>query len=225
MSLYDHLTEFVKWSYNCLMPRAFNELEQADIEERLRQAGRQLFAAQGVAKTSVENLAKAAGIAKGSFYKFYKNKELLFFELLEEIQNEIRAPMLQVPGVLTTRSKDEFEEVVRGVFDALDNDPFIRLMGKERELRTIMRRVPPNRLQEHQRDDQAFIDELIESWNTKAQPPTKEQVAACLTVLVLLSLQKEFIGPRLLPYALENAVNNFSACLFDDVRSGKDVGG
>lgn len=68
------------------MPRAFDESERAGITRRLRQAGRRLFAAQGVVKTSVENLTAAAGIAKGSLYKFYLNKELLFFELLEESQ-------------------------------------------------------------------------------------------------------------------------------------------
>ena len=62
------------------MPRAFDDSEQAEITERLKQAGRELFAVQGVVKTSIEELTVAAGIAKGSFYKFYENKETLFFE-------------------------------------------------------------------------------------------------------------------------------------------------
>ena len=81
------------------MPRAFNDREERQIRARLRKDGRKLFAARGVLKTSIEEIARSAGIAKGSFYKFYGSKELLFFELLEETQNEIRAPMLdETPG-------------------------------------------------------------------------------------------------------------------------------
>ena len=34
-------------------------------------------------KTSVDQLTKAVGIAKGSFYKFYESKEMLFFAVLD----------------------------------------------------------------------------------------------------------------------------------------------
>ena len=40
-------------------------------------------------KTSVEQLTKAVGIAKGSFYKFYESKEMLFFAVLEGIHAEL----------------------------------------------------------------------------------------------------------------------------------------
>ena len=36
-------------------------------------------------KTSVDQLTKAVGIAKGSFYKFFESKEMLFFAVLENI--------------------------------------------------------------------------------------------------------------------------------------------
>ena len=40
-------------------------------------------------KTSVDQLTKAVGIAKGSFYKFYESKEILFFAVLEDIHAEL----------------------------------------------------------------------------------------------------------------------------------------
>ena len=40
-------------------------------------------------KTSVDQLTKAVGIAKGSFYKFYESKEMLFFAVLEGIHSEL----------------------------------------------------------------------------------------------------------------------------------------
>ena len=43
----------------------------------------------GMKKTSVEQLTKAVGIAKGSFYKFYESKEMLFFAVLENVHSEL----------------------------------------------------------------------------------------------------------------------------------------
>ena len=40
-------------------------------------------------KTSVDQLTKAVGIAKGSFYKFYESKEMAFFAVLESIHSEL----------------------------------------------------------------------------------------------------------------------------------------
>lgn len=40
-------------------------------------------------KTSVDQLTRAVGIAKGSFYKFYESKEMLFFAVLEGIHSEL----------------------------------------------------------------------------------------------------------------------------------------
>lgn len=42
-------------------------------------------------KTSVEQLTEAAGITKGSFYKFFPSKELLFFAVPENIHMETYA--------------------------------------------------------------------------------------------------------------------------------------
>ena len=40
-------------------------------------------------KTSVEQLTEAAGISKGSFYKYFESKEMLFLAVLEDIHTEV----------------------------------------------------------------------------------------------------------------------------------------
>ncbi|AFG37115.1 TetR/AcrR family transcriptional regulator [Spirochaeta africana] len=64
------------------MPRGFTELEQRRIRARLQQAGRDILGRRGVRKTTIDELASAAGISKGSFYRFYTGKEALALELL-----------------------------------------------------------------------------------------------------------------------------------------------
>lgn len=64
------------------MPRAFTDVERERIRERLLAAGRELFSRYGLRKTTVEELARAAGIAKGTFYLFFPSKEALYAEVL-----------------------------------------------------------------------------------------------------------------------------------------------
>lgn len=62
------------------MPRAFTEKEKERIRSRLIESGRVCFARYGLAKTTVEDLVKPAGIAKASFYLFFESKEALYVD-------------------------------------------------------------------------------------------------------------------------------------------------
>lgn len=68
---------------------AFSDYESKQIRTALLREARKCGATIGVRKTSVEQLTEAAGISKGSFYKFFDSKELLFFSVLENIHTEI----------------------------------------------------------------------------------------------------------------------------------------
>lgn len=196
------------------MPRAFSVQEEASIRELLRNVARRLFASQGVLKTSLEQITSAAGIAKGSFYKFYQTKEVLFFELLEDSQTQIREPLLV--GNLPTHQKTRrhFEKRVRTLFDQICADPLVQYMGREQELLAIVRKTPPKILSAHQKEDQAFLDALIKRWNTKSKPPIRDVVAARVSVLLLVSLKRDFLGERLFPHAATSAIESLTDCFF-----------
>lgn len=68
---------------------AFTDYETEQIRRALLKEARRCAVTLGMKKTSVEQLAKAVGIAKGSFYKFYESKEMLFFAVLEGIHSEL----------------------------------------------------------------------------------------------------------------------------------------
>ncbi len=195
------------------MPRPFNSQEQAIIAAQLKATALKMFSANGLAKMSVEQLTKSVGISKGSFYRFYDSKELLYFELLEETQNRIREPLIQ--GVEGKKPDAvDFEKRCRSLFSRLCDEPLIRFMAHEHELKAIMRRVPVARLAQHQNDDQAFIEQLIELWNSKPVAPSKDEVAANITLLLIVSLQRPFIGERLLPHAVDSAISCLKHCFF-----------
>ena len=67
---------------------AFTDEQNEQIRNDLIRAARRCGITIGMRKTSVEQLAEAVGISKGSFYKFFDSKELLFFAVLEDIHTE-----------------------------------------------------------------------------------------------------------------------------------------
>ena len=67
---------------------AFTEEQNETIRRDLIRAARHCGVTIGMRKTSVEQLTDAVGISKGSFYKFFDSKELLFFAVLEDIHTE-----------------------------------------------------------------------------------------------------------------------------------------
>jgi AcrR family transcriptional regulator len=58
-------------------------------------AGREAFARRGLRGTSVEQLARAAAISKGAFYRFFASKEDLLLALLDEYEMAAHAAIEQ----------------------------------------------------------------------------------------------------------------------------------
>ena len=68
---------------------AFSDFEAEQIYKALLAETRRCAVTLGMRKTSVDQLTQAVGISKGSFYKFFDSKELLFFAVLEDIHTEL----------------------------------------------------------------------------------------------------------------------------------------
>jgi AcrR family transcriptional regulator len=58
------------------------ELKQAQKRERILNAATNLFVTHGYRKTSVDEVASAAGVAKGTVYLYYNNKAALLFHAI-----------------------------------------------------------------------------------------------------------------------------------------------
>ncbi len=61
------------------------EQNTADKRARLERAGRAAFVKEGYAVASVERIAAASGVARGTFYLYFQDKEALFVALLDRI--------------------------------------------------------------------------------------------------------------------------------------------
>ena len=71
------------------MPRALTEQEKCKLCKRLLEKGKAIVISQGIKKVSVDDITKAAGMAKGSFYQHFESKEAFLYELIEDIHQQI----------------------------------------------------------------------------------------------------------------------------------------
>ena len=71
------------------MPKSYSDQEKEYIVSRLKEEAVKCLSQYGVRRTTVDELVKRVNIPKGTFYLFYKSKELLLFEVLQELHDKI----------------------------------------------------------------------------------------------------------------------------------------
>jgi AcrR family transcriptional regulator len=76
--------------------------QSAETRESILASCLSLFAKHGFASTSVDEIARAAGITKGAVYWHFKNKEELFKAILERIRERWQLQVLHPLSAKTT---------------------------------------------------------------------------------------------------------------------------
>lgn len=66
------------------MPKSYSEQEKEYIKKRLKEEAAKCLVQYGVRRTTVDEIVKRVHIPKGTFYLFYKSKELFLFEAIQE---------------------------------------------------------------------------------------------------------------------------------------------
>ena len=174
---------------------AFTDYETEQLHRALLKETRRCAVTLGMKKTSVEQLTKAVGIAKGSFYKFYESKEMAFFAVLESIHSELYGvadhALSEANGLPPSRLSDTGDMV------------FI-----ENDAKLLLQRLPDDIKNVHYHDDETHIRQLLEKYDLVPSCGIS-LAAATVRGLILTVSHKEQIG-ELYPQVLETLV--YGAC-------------
>lgn len=65
------------------MSKAFSEDEKLNIKHKMMEASIEIFHESGTKGLSIKELTKRAGIAQGSFYNFWKDKDALIMDVMQ----------------------------------------------------------------------------------------------------------------------------------------------
>jgi AcrR family transcriptional regulator len=169
------------------MPRGFTQSERELIRERLLERGYGQFSTFGLRKTTVEELACAAGISKGAFYLFYDSKEALFMDVIEEkAERHFRQDILATIDLPGPSPRTRLLTVLRKALSLFRTIPMLQFFtGSDYDL--LFRKVPPEVLRRHLNGDRAFFDEFITCCQQAGIPirVRSEELSSLLYALVL----------------------------------------
>ena len=178
------------------MPRAHTPAERERIRERLLQAGLDGFTRVGLAKITIADLARDAGIGKGSFYQFFASKEELFLAVQEQEEAAFKATLVR-----ELERAGSGRAAVRTLLSItatrLDEHPFLRRLLDPETLAELTLRVPPERLAAHQEADRRYFEALLHAWRRRGwlRPAVEPGVAFdVLTAVFSITLQRELLG-------------------------------
>lgn len=174
------------------MPKAFSEHEKELIDKRLLEQGYKMFTAYGLKKTTIEEIANAAGISKGAFYSFYESKEALFMDVIEHAEIRVRQDLLAVIDLPGPSPRARLFAVLKKAFTLFKEIPILQFFtGNDFDL--LFRRIPAEKLQGHLASDRAFFEELITRCQNAGIPIQAQtgQITGLLYLLVLSILHED----------------------------------
>ncbi len=190
-----------------------------DKREDILTAASTLFARFGFRKTTVDEIAQAARVAKGTLYKYFQSKEEVFNRVTrresEQIFNKIRTAVEQAD----TR-KDKIRTLARVKAEEIRKAVSFHQIAREvaQELWPILDSVR----NDYTRQEAEMLRDIIIDGNKAGEfDVSNPELAACAVATVLKALELEWILDRN-PEQLQQDVDQFIELLFRGIVSRAD---
>lgn len=132
-------------------------------EQNLLDTALRLFTAQGVSKTSISDIAEKAGVAKGTFYLYFRDKYDLRDKLVAHIAVQSIRHALKCSGYENkTDSVDKVIAIVDDVLEQMRREPTLLMFITKNLSWGVFRRT----VDEEYSDILAVLQEILgDSWN------------------------------------------------------------
>jgi AcrR family transcriptional regulator len=199
-----------------MSPRAFTPHETGRIRARLHDAARDAFARRGLKGTTVDELARAAGISKGAFYRFYDGKESLLVALLAEYETGLQA---RLEEAVAADPAGGLDLLVDAALDAVTANPLIPVLMSPEGLTALTSR-PEDEQRELQDRDARMVARITQALRDGGvtQVPPEPVLLGLLRSLVFVGLHRDEVGPELVEEVRSWLKATLRAAVTADVR-------
>lgn len=143
------------------MPKKFTESEKEYIKSRLKEEAMKCLTAYGVKKTTVDELVKRVNIPKGTFYLFYDSKELLLFDVINDLHEEIEDKLVhELTGLKQELTPELLTDFLFSLYKEVQKSGLLSIiMGEDLEL--LMRKLPEEIVKEHLAHDNFNMEQFF----------------------------------------------------------------
>ena len=87
--------------------------EPKDIKEAIIRESTKLFLANGFRGTSVKQITRAAGIARGTLYWYFSSKDAILLTILRRFESEFLDGLIEAVGGCEGRFVDKFRLFIK----------------------------------------------------------------------------------------------------------------
>lgn len=200
------------------MPRLTREQSRQRTKERLLDAAEEVFAREGYAAASVEQIAELAEYSKGAIYSNFESKEALFLELLERNLDREKRAMRAIASE-SSSAQDIVDGIIRRFVlfeDKLDQCLLVTEFQMEAGRRGEVAKPFAQLFRAHRRELSKLLVLLAERAQRKL-PEEPEVLAICILSLAGgLALQRA-ADPKSVPRGLlTRSIRLFIGNLFHD---------
>lgn len=176
------------------MPKSYSDQEREYIRKRLKEEAAKCLAQYGVRRTTVDEIVKRVNIPKGTFYLFYKSKELLLFEVIQEQHEIVSRELYQaISGIAGTEfSAEKLTDVIFRFYKMTEKMLVLRLLDLG-EVELLVRKLPRETVEEHLQDDTDMIEKMFSVLPVKKEVDIKV-ISATFHAIYYATLHKAEIG-------------------------------
>lgn len=176
------------------MATAFSDSEKELIRIKLNDIAQECLSKYGVRKTTVDQIVRMAGIAKGSFYNFYPRKEILFFTVLEEYQKSIIDELTNKLKEENNIGVDKFTELIYELYQDVRKS-FIMNIIHNQEFEYLMRKLPKELIINHHSLDDILTKRIFSYMKIKDEINI-DIISASLRAIFMTMIYIEEIGEK-----------------------------
>ena len=189
----DHTNKFSQKEV-AAVPKSYSEQEKEYIRKRLKEEAAKCLAKYGVRRTTVDEIVKRVNIPKGTFYLFYKSKELLLFDVIQEQQENVNRELYQaISNVADTEfSAEKLTDVIFGFYKMTEKMLILKMLDVN-EVELLARKLPREIVEEHFQDDTDTIEKIFALLPVKKEVDIKV-VSAAFHAIYFATLHKAEIG-------------------------------
>ena len=191
------------------MPKHFSNEERASIEKKILSAARESFLYYGINKTNIADITKAAGIAKGTFYLFFKSKGDIFMKLISDdwtaIHEELDAGYMGKKGDISTPISDYIAENRK----ALLGHPLFSMIYNREAIALISDHTVTEALMDFKQKSDSQLVEIIKSWfeaNDIKSDISPEVISGMIRSTSYLNYHKDEIGEEIFDEVISDLI-------------------
>lgn len=197
------------------MPKSYSSQEKEYIIKRLKEEAYKCLNLYGIKKTTVDELVKRVNIPKGTFYLFYDSKEILLFDVINDLHDEIQKHFLKEANLIKGKiTSQNLTSLLFKIYKKVD-DTFLLNIMTNGELELLMRKLPIEIVEKHLNDDNAIMEKLVELI-PYAKEKNMQYFSGAMRGIFLTMLHKREIGEEFFDGSLKLMINGLVIQLMEE---------